>query len=286
MSSIYKISDRPMAIHRVIGRIISYRTLIPFKIPFLSSTRFFAPTSIFVCTLDFDTGPMFSRRSAISEDKMRSLINALPELDQPDARHAAADADADADADYFAETTEQIRRQDSPELVPTGHDMHIPEGFEIDCDDARRSADATHCTESPPPSPTTHPKRGTPLKLPPLDTAPTGESPASYSPASGSDMALPKSQSVASLLGALSLSEDLKVPSKLHTCTECGTQIDGAIFFLHDKAFCCQRHRLGAYHHHERCHREGDKAVYDVDSVGRGSGATATGLIGAYQAWC
>ena len=38
---------------------------------------------------------------------------------------------------------------------------------------------------------------------------------------------------------------------------ECETPIVGAIFMLHDQPYCCQRHRLVAYHKNER---EGQRA--------------------------
>ena len=41
------------------------------------------------------------------------------------------------------------------------------------------------------------------------------------------------------------------------SCMECETPIVGAIFMLHDQPYCCQRHRLVAYHKNER---EGQRA--------------------------
>ena len=36
------------------------------------------------------------------------------------------------------------------------------------------------------------------------------------------------------------------------TCMECQMAITGAVFMLHDQAYCCQRHRLVAYHKNEK----------------------------------
>ena len=41
-------------------------------------------------------------------------------------------------------------------------------------------------------------------------------------------------------------------PKRLSTCSECQASISGAVFMLHDRPFCCQRHRLAAYHKLDR----------------------------------
>lgn len=41
-------------------------------------------------------------------------------------------------------------------------------------------------------------------------------------------------------------------PLFVGSCIECGVAITGAVFMLHDLSYCCQRHRLTAYHKMER----------------------------------
>ena len=48
--------------------------------------------------------------------------------------------------------------------------------------------------------------------------------------------------------------------SPLGICDECGCSIEGPIFMLNDRAYCCQRHRLSAYHKGEKAKSEAAKA--------------------------
>lgn len=62
------------------------------------------------------------------------------------------------------------------------------------------------------------------------------------------------------------------------TCMECAATISGAIFMLHDQSYCCQRHRLVAYHKQEK---EG-KRPPPAPTV---SVASPQGLRATYGSW-
>lgn len=65
------------------------------------------------------------------------------------------------------------------------------------------------------------------------------------------------------------------------TCTECQVRIDGPIFMLNDHAYCCQRHRLLAYHKFERGQINARCATASASAP-----ANCTyGLRATYQAW-
>ncbi len=59
-------------------------------------------------------------------------------------------------------------------------------------------------------------------------------------------------------------------------CAECGERITGCVFMLSDRAYCCQRHRLVAYHK-----LESDVHLKPTNPLS----APAPGLRGAYTSW-
>ena len=61
------------------------------------------------------------------------------------------------------------------------------------------------------------------------------------------------------------------------SCTECGEAITGAVFMLHDMPYCCQRHRLVAYHKMEREGKGGSSSP---------AAPPTSGLRAAYATWC
>lgn len=63
-------------------------------------------------------------------------------------------------------------------------------------------------------------------------------------------------------------------------CMECEMAIQGAVFMLHDQAYCCQRHRLVAYHKNEREAQKGGAAPL----LSHGS-PYATGLRANFSTW-
>ena len=84
-------------------------------------------------------------------------------------------------------------------------------------------------------------------------------------------------------------------PSPGLSCMECGMLIQGAVFMLHDQAYCCQRHRLVAYHKTEK---GGNGSSSSSAGGGAASGAQqqppssprspaspATGLRATYATW-
>jgi len=70
-----------------------------------------------------------------------------------------------------------------------------------------------------------------------------------------------------------SIEVPIMADTKLHFCWECKETISGAVFMLHDMPFCCQRHRLVAYH--------------KLEKLGVKPQATpaTTGLQATFQAW-
>lgn len=64
-------------------------------------------------------------------------------------------------------------------------------------------------------------------------------------------------------------------------CTECGACITGAVFMLHDQPYCCQRHRLAAYHKMEK---EGQRGLTPAQGSTH-SLSTSTGLRASYASW-
>jgi len=64
-------------------------------------------------------------------------------------------------------------------------------------------------------------------------------------------------------------------PMARECCAECQAPITGAVFMLHDRGYCCQRHRLVAYHKSERSSNCHARVV-----------VSPTGLRAQYGAWC
>ena len=65
------------------------------------------------------------------------------------------------------------------------------------------------------------------------------------------------------------------------SCTECQIKIEGPVFMLNDHPYCCQRHRLLAYHKYERG---------QINARGLSASAPAilyaqSGLRASFQAW-
>ena len=65
-------------------------------------------------------------------------------------------------------------------------------------------------------------------------------------------------------------------PQTLDHCTECQEPISGAAFMLLDHAYCCQRHRLVAYHKSER---NGKEVIHQPIP------AITTGLYATHGTW-
>jgi len=65
-------------------------------------------------------------------------------------------------------------------------------------------------------------------------------------------------------------------------CLECEMPIVGAIFMLHDQAFCCQRHRLNAYHKAEKA---GQSAGSAPSLNATNTTLVTTGLRASYATW-
>jgi len=66
---------------------------------------------------------------------------------------------------------------------------------------------------------------------------------------------------------------------RLRTCAECQEPICGAVFMLHDQPYCCQRHRLAAYHSAANKRRSSS-----TENVAPAATA-ATGLAAKYGTW-
>jgi len=66
----------------------------------------------------------------------------------------------------------------------------------------------------------------------------------------------------------------------LELCTECRAPITGAVFMLHDRAYCCQRHRLTAYHKSERTSKQRGGSSSSVAPP-----FSPTGLRAQYSSW-
>lgn len=118
---------------------------------------------------------------------------------------------------------------------------------------------------------------------PPLggDTAPTGPE----------DTAAPQLRVLVSTgstsdgcQGPLSASQQPPpLPCRIRTCMECKEPIEGSVFMLNDLPYCCQRHRLVAYHKGEQLRKQQGE-LYSL------SGPTTpspheTGLRQAYATW-
>jgi len=90
------------------------------------------------------------------------------------------------------------------------------------------------------------------------DTAPTGRHGLSASPRDEMDVPpTPSTEAVLhiserSVLSAEAAVLDEDSGCRLNTCAECNETIGGAIFMLNDQPYCCQRHRLAAYHKAEK----------------------------------
>ena len=57
--------------------------------------------------------------------------------------------------------------------------------------------------------------------------------------------------------------------------------IAGAVFMLHDQAFCCQRHRLNAYHKAERAGQSAGAPSLNATNAA----PLTTGLRASYATW-
>ena len=67
---------------------------------------------------------------------------------------------------------------------------------------------------------------------------------------------------------------------RLRTCAECDESIVGAVFMLHDAPYCCQRHRLAAYHKAEK-----RKALDGPDVAPIAPCSSGTGLAARFGTW-
>lgn len=67
---------------------------------------------------------------------------------------------------------------------------------------------------------------------------------------------------------------------RVHACAECAEVIPGAIYMLNDRAYCCQRHRLVAYHKHER-----ERKPLVPLTFGPSGAAEGTGLRASFGSW-
>ena len=71
--------------------------------------------------------------------------------------------------------------------------------------------------------------------------------------------------------------------TKLTTCGECGAAIEGSVFMLNDRGYCCQRHRLAAYHKSERARMR----MGPVDAAASAEKPPEpVGLLARYPTWC
>jgi len=73
-------------------------------------------------------------------------------------------------------------------------------------------------------------------------------------------------------------------PSRVSACVECDVAITGAVFMLNDHAYCCQRHRLLAYHKVER-DQINSRSISSPRPSHEGEGMGTTGLASMYRAW-
>lgn len=73
--------------------------------------------------------------------------------------------------------------------------------------------------------------------------------------------------------------------SRLRTCAECDESIEGAVFMLHDQPYCCQRHRLAAYHKTEKRRRDGEKRGQQPQVSAAGGASPTTGLAARFGTW-
>lgn len=99
----------------------------------------------------------------------------------------------------------------------------------------------------------------------------------------GKQISLKLSPSRTSLtsLGKLVASAQLQPRVSLQSCGECRSQIDGPVFMLNDRAYCCQRHRLAAYHKQERESQQGSLVEASTGSVD----LEYSGLRASFRAW-
>ena len=71
-----------------------------------------------------------------------------------------------------------------------------------------------------------------------------------------------------------------EAPHRLRTCAECNEPIAGAVFMLHDSPYCCQRHRLSAYHKTEKRRAQETPDVAPIAPCSSG-----VGLAARYGTW-
>ena len=63
---------------------------------------------------------------------------------------------------------------------------------------------------------------------------------------------------------------------ELSRCSSCDAQIEGPVFMLNDRPYCCQRHRLQAF----------QKAVHGSESLPPLAPIGAVGLRASFSSWC
>ena len=68
-------------------------------------------------------------------------------------------------------------------------------------------------------------------------------------------------------------------------CKECHTPIQGAVFMLQDQSYCCQRHRLVAYHKNEKEGKGGETARFAPAAPLSPNIPHATGLRASFSTW-
>ena len=67
----------------------------------------------------------------------------------------------------------------------------------------------------------------------------------------------------------------------MNSCSECQSDFTGPSFMLNDRAYCCQRHRLLAYHKFERgqIDHPGFRSTDEPDRL------LASGVRASFRAW-
>jgi hypothetical protein len=98
-----------------------------------------------------------------------------------------------------------------------------------------------------------------------------------------------------------------QVASHITMCCDCAHPIVGAVYMLNDRSYCCQRHRLNAYHREERTrmtereqrvarssplHRSPSRSWAKAEPPSSPTGASeaattsgASGISALFQAW-
>mmetsp|Transcript_2466 Transcript_2466/g.4790 ORF Transcript_2466/g.4790 Transcript_2466/m.4790 type:complete len:317 (-) Transcript_2466:111-1061(-) len=93
----------------------------------------------------------------------------------------------------------------------------------------------------------------------------------------------PPTAPTATSAGSSRAAEELEVPRvrNVNSCSECQADFTGPSFMLNDRAYCCQRHRLLAYHKFERgqIDHPGFQNTDDPQSL------LASGVRASFRAW-